>query len=360
MKTISTLTLDGVGTFKYSERVGSPQESFSGDTFRAKRIFDVPYNARWAFIQYMVGDAYVTSRGNIQRILPDQYYAQWGNLAQQAYGATKAFMTCTGVESIEPLGQQYENYTNFGPGTKITFASYDIARVTLTYSSVTYDILSDEKMGGQSEYYCLRYVSIFRQPTAEFLTLPMGAFKWVELDDDGKVKIDKKTNRPAGIRVSGSNGKIVSAAEVIMIHHQVPGISPAIKTHIGCVNKNDWKEMRAKAGQLLLTNAEIKPYKWLDGRRLYDVTYKFKFLDPDPKGTLENPSMPRGHNWFLQFYPVDVSSKATEKDLLEGMPEYKLITHDGTLEGRRVYEYADMKDLFEDLDPDAVDIPVVI
>lgn len=360
MKNISTLTLDGVGTFRYSERIGSPQESFSGDTFRAKRIFDVPYKARWAFIQYMVGDAFIGSGGSIRRILPDQYYAQWGASNQSAL-ANKAFLVCTGVESIEPLGQQYENYTNFGPGTKITFASYDFARITLTYNSVTYDLLSDTSMGGVSEYECLRFVSVFRQPTAEFLTLPMGAFKWVEMDSfTGKVKLDPVTKKPAGIRVTGSNGKIVSAAEIIMVHHQVPGIPPAIKTHIGCVNKYDWVAMRAKAGQLLLTNAEIKPYKWLDGRRLYDITYKFKFLDPDPEGTLDNPLSPRGHNWFLQFYPVDVNTVANAKDLIEGMPEYKLITHDGTPEGRRVYESADMYYLFEKLDPDLVDIPIVV
>lgn len=357
MKGISTLTLDGVGTFKYSEKIGSPMESFSGDSFRVKRIFDVPYYARWAFIRYMVGDSYVTSKGEIQRDIPDQYYAQWGTLDQIAYGATKPFMVCTGVENVEPLGQQYENFSNFGPGTKITFASYDIARITFNYESVSYDIKTDEEMAGVSEYYLQRYVSVFRQPTAEFLTLPMGAFRWVEIDDfTGKVKLDPVTKMPAGIRVTGSNGKIVSASEVILVHHRVPGVSPAIRTHIGCLNSKDWKEMKAKRGQLLLTNAEIKPYKWMEGRRLFDITYKFKFLDPDPEGTKENPADPRGHNWFLQYYPVDVTTQANVNQLIEGMPSYKLITHDGTPEGKTVYQYADMEMLFKDLDPDIIDL----
>jgi hypothetical protein len=72
-------------------------------------------------------------------------------------------------------------------------------------------------------------------------------------------------------------------------------------------------------------------------------------MDPDPAATLANPTMPRGHNWFLQHFPVATNTKLGQDitDLLQGNPQYKLMTSNGRLTGRTVYQYADFKDLFK-------------
>lgn len=344
------LNLSGVGAFPYFERPGSPNEQYSGDTFRATRTFDVPWYARWAFIKYLLGTATLKG-GAISRELPDQYYAFFGGTATSQTNS-KAFMIASTLQGIECLGQQKETTAGIGAGTKLSYCNYDVARVTIGYESVTYNVLSDNEVGlsRANEAYLKRFTSVFRQPTAEFLTLPFGAFKWVELNDNGTVKIDPKTNLPAGIMVTGSNGKIVGASEVILVHHRVPGVPRAIKTHIGSVNLYDWPEIGALRGQLLLTNVEIKPYRWLDSFRLFDITYKFKFFDPNPIWSANNPTNPTGHNWFLQHYPVNTASKIP--DILQGKQEYKLITHDGTPTGNTVYAYKEFDQLFSHYDRD--------
>lgn len=340
----------------YYERPGSPQETYAGDTFRAKRIFDVPYTQRWAFIRYMLGSAKLTTDGKtIERSIPDQYFVYFQGTDNAYEGTPKSFMIATTLEGIENLGQQ-KDWIIGQQGSLLNVAFYDMARITIGYESVTYWVKTDAEMNRQTEYNLKRYTTVFRQPSAEFLSLPFGAFKWVELNPNGSVKYDTSVNPPipAGIRVTGSNGKIVAASEIILVHHKVPGIPKAIKTHIGTVNKYDWPEIGALKGQLLLTNVELKPFKWFEDQRLYDITYKMKFLDPDPEGSKANPNQPRGHNWFLQFFPVDTTTNVANSNidtLLQGKQEYKLISSDGTPTGKTVYEYMDFKLLFTDYEP---------
>lgn len=341
MPTIKT----GGYEFVYHEKQGSPKEMCSGDVFRAQRTFDVPYDFRWVFIKAMLGTAAIKGAGtssSITRELPDQYYVFYGK------ATPKAFMVATTLESLENIGEQKIYADDNLAGSKLITSGYKVARITIGYESVTYDVKTDAEMGSETEYGLKRFVTVFRQPTAEFLTLPQGAFRWVEEDDFGNSKLDSSGN-PCGVKVVGSNGKIISAQEIIVVHHRVPGIPKAVNTHIGSVNKEDWPGLRALKGQLLLANIELKPYRWLDETRLYDITYKFKFFDPDPEASKKTPTRPRGHNWFMQYFPgnlCDPSGGITSLDAI--IPKYKLMTHNGKYDGRTVYEEKSMKDLFTD------------
>ena len=331
--------------FYYAEKAGSPKEMCSGDVFRAQRTFDVPYEYRWIFIKYMLGTSTLSNPGDIgdviKREIPDQYYVYYSpEKANQ-----KAFMVATTLEGMETLGEQKLVDDNL-VGSKLYISSYKYARITIGYEAVTYDVVSDAEMGGASEYTLKRFATVFRQPTAEFLTLPQGAFKWVEDDEFGKTKLANK--EPCGVPVVGANGKIISAQEIILVHHRVPGVPTAINTHIGCVNDKDWDALRAKRGQLLLSNVELKPYRWLDESKLFDITYKFKFFDPDPEASAKYPNRPRGHNWFLQYFPGDKTQMPST--LADVIPQYKLITHNGYSDiegGKTVYKYANMEMLFK-------------
>lgn len=172
------VAIPGFGNVPYSERPGSPNETFSGDVYRATRTFDVPWYARWGFIQYVLGTSVVVANDMISRALPDQYYAYFGGVPQMLNNG-KSFMVATSLQGIECMGQQRETIANLGAGTKLSYCMYDVARITIGYESVTYRILSDAEHGMRqyNEASLRRYVSVFRQPTAEFLTLPFGAFK---------------------------------------------------------------------------------------------------------------------------------------------------------------------------------------
>lgn len=362
----------------YYERPGSPQESYTGDVFRARRTFDVPYPQRWVFIKYMLGTATIegTPTDNvIKRQKPDQYYVYYGSNGGPNMGAAKSFMVATGLESIECLGQQIL-YESLGTGSLLQTSYYDIARITINYESVTYRV--EPLIGSQSvepdEYHLSQFTTVFKQPTAEFLSLPFGAYKWVEFDENGIPLLDSKTKEPVGIMVQGAQGKIISASEIVVIHHKVPGIPAAIKTHIGSVNLYDWPELGAKKGQLLLTNVELKPYRWLEDQRLYDITFKMKFFDPEPAEpgsttyAKQPTTEPRGHNWFLQHFPVskntDLKLPGAVAKVLQGSQSYKLITHNGfppteaytnvtnilpkgAVAGNTVYKYKDFSLLFK-------------
>lgn len=358
----------------YYERPGSPQESYTGDVFRARRTFDVPYPQRWVFIKFMLGTASIegTATANtIVRQKPDQYYVYYGSNGGPNYGSAKSFMVATGLESIECLGQQIL-YDSLGTGSKLQTSYYDIARIVINYESVTYRV--EPLVSSQSvvvdEYHLSQFTTVFKQPTAEFLSLPFGAYKWVEFDKAGKPLVDSVSKEPKGILVAGAQGKIISASEVVVIHHKVPGIPAAIKTHIGSVNLFDWPEIGALKGQLLLTNVELKPYRWLEDQRLYDITFKMKFFDPEPgKTNPEQPTTePRGHNWFLQHFPVskntDLKLPGAIARVLQGSQSYKLITHNGfppveaytniaselptgAVPGNTVYKYKDFAELFK-------------
>jgi len=336
----------------YHERPGSPQESYSGDNFRAKRIFDVAWKYRWQFIKHMIGTArlIVTSVGDnflttIQRDLPDQYYVYYDITGANPTGTPKSFMVAVGLENIEPLGAQRVVSATYAG--KLEEVQYDMARITINYESVTYRVQTKVLAvtpGSQNpdpqpnEYKLTRYTTVFRQPSAEFLSLPFGSFKWVEYNSLGGIIKNKITGLAAGIPITGANGKIVAASEVILIHHKVPGIPKALKTHIGSVNQDAWPEMGVKKGQLLLTNIELKPFRWLEDSRLYDITFKFKFFDPDPDSTQVPLTEPRGHNWFLQHFPADANNNKNVSDVLLGTMDYKLITHNGYPPAGSMYE----------------------
>jgi len=332
--------------FDYEERTGSPKEMCSGDVFRAQRVFDVPYNYRWVFIKHMLGTATLENSDKIARVIPDQYYVYYSNQQENQ----KSFMVATTLEGLETLGEQTQ-VTEIPTGTKLKISRYKQARITIGYEAVTYDVLTDAEMKGSGEETLKRFVTVFRQPTAEFLTLPQGAFRWVEYNDFGTVALDS-TGSPCGLKVTGSTGRIISAQEIVLVHHKVPGVPQALNTHIGCVNDREWKELRAQKGQLLLANVELKPYRWLDNQKLFDITYKFKFFDPDPEATAKavqsaKPDLARGHNWFLQYYPSNLCQGAATPDPETLVPRYKLITHNGLPDGKTVYAYKDMRELFK-------------
>jgi len=333
--------------FEYEEKQGSPKEMCSGDVFRAQRTFDVPYDYRWVFIKHMLGTASLKDENTISRTIPDQYYVYYAPQEKNQ----KSFMVATTLENIENLGEQTQ-VEEIPTGTKLKVSRYKYARITIGYEAVTYDIKTDTEMSSKSEYSLKRFVTVFRQPTAEFLTLPQGAFRWVEFNSFGNAAVDSAGN-PCGLKVTGSNGRIISAQEIVLVHHRVPGIPKALNTHIGCVNNKPWLELRAQKGQLLLANVELKPYRWLDNQKLFDITYKFKFFDPDPDATKTainsgKPDQARGHNWFMQYYPSTLCTGGTNPDPDTLIPVYKLITHNGLSDGKTVYQYKDMELLFKD------------
>jgi hypothetical protein len=238
-----------------------------------------------------------------------------------------------------------KNYNNVDPTST---CKYKLARITVSFENVQYRIISKlaEKAGqgntGEEELLNDIFTTYFRMPTAEFLSLPFGAYRYVDLDDSKRHV------------VQGSNMRLIAQEEILLTWSKVPYIPDAVRTAIGSVN-DDWfpishlaiedklppdldNRLWAAPGTLLCTNIEIKPYKGFFSRRNYDINFKFKYFhatEPNSEGKLEqaysdtivtmasDPCKPsggdrkvcqkqaKGHNFFLKYLFVNVTGKTT-------------------------------------------------
>lgn len=225
---------------------------------------------------------------------------------------------------------------------------YKLARITVSFENVNYRITSDLTTQiaplGTKELLNDVYTSFFRMPTAEFLSLPFGAYRYYDKDPTKRFV------------VQGSNMRLIAQEEILLTWHKVPYIPDEVRTAIGSVN-NDWfplshlavksleedidldNRLWAAPGTLLLTNVEIKPYKTFFSKRLYDINYKFKYFhatEMSSSGVLQqaysdditilasHPCTPsarvrttcqkqaKGHNYFLKYIFVNVNGKNQE------------------------------------------------
>lgn len=242
------------------------------------------------------------------------------------------------------LDTQINNNNNVDP---MAVCKYKLARITVSFENVQHRVFSDlavnKSYTGQEELLNDIFTNFFRMPTAEFLSLPFGAYRYVD-QDIGKRFV-----------VQGSNMRLVAQEEILLTWKGIPFIPDNIKTAIGSVN-DDWfpishlsiadtsvsRELNlrvwAAPGTLLLTNVEIKPYKHFFSRRVYDINYKFKYFhatEQDASGKLvpaysntntvkaSDPCDPssrernvcqkqaKGHNYFLKYLFVNVPGKTT-------------------------------------------------
>lgn len=342
----------------YDERPDSPREFVTGGAFKVQRTFQVPWVLRWNFCMGMLGFPYLDPSVDgsyvVRRSVPIGYRTTTLNF--QGNG-NRPWIYPVSVDQVQPVGRivGYDQDDFYNEAV----ARYELAWVTISYEALTYAVRSDERMIEEGFYRVPlgveavpdeallgRFVTKHFQPTAEYLTLPFGALKWV----------DSGTN---SVPVTGSHGKIVAAREVMIQWHQVPGIPDATNTHIGSVNDATWPPYapaqsnyltQFQRGTLLLTSIDIKPYRWFVGQRLYDITYKFKYFQPqsgaDAKSDADNPPQQVneffGHNHFLRFAPGAPDTR---------LPEYYMLTHNGKRpsppgNGQAVYPYKDFRDLF--------------
>lgn len=283
---------------------------------------------------------------------------------------------------------------------------YKLARITVSYENVQHRIRQSQSSAwaGIEELVYDSFMTFYRLPTAEVLSLPLGAFRFYDKDPSKRYV------------VTGSNMRLESQEEIMITWHQVPFVPDAVRSHIGKVNDN-WfpighlhiadnsteidlnKRVFAAPGTLLLTNVELKPSKGFFSRRIYDINYKFKYFHAtedgelaysddifikashpcDPNGSqLVCQKMAKGHNFFLRYLFYNPKANQTEdatsgdiqktfiytvsgecalsgasnvyekcSDPFAGVNYIRqYITHDGCPTGRPVYASANFDELF--------------
>ena len=252
------------------------------------------------------------------------------------------------VPGAYPEGTLETLIADNGNRDPLALCKYKLARITVSFENSAFRIVSDIATqaggnSGQDELLNDIFTTFFRMPTAEFLSLPFGAYRYVHQDTSKRFV------------VQGSNMRLVAQEEILLSWHRVPFIPDNVRTAIGSVN-DDWfpishldltentapshrdHRIWAAPGTLLLTNVEIKPYKHFFSRRVYDINYKFKYFhatEQNEHGVLvpaysdtntikaSNPCKPsertrdvcqrqaKGHNYFLKYLFVNVPGKST-------------------------------------------------
>lgn len=350
---MAKLSVFGAGLVSYFERPGSPEESYTAGVGKVRRVFDTAWNDRWTFIQGLLGWSQILE-GNlgkkyIQRVPPQPYkdIRRVFPNDEDEVSPEQYWLFPTQLESVQGIGPRGKQSND------IFF--YEKARITVTYESLTYTPYSDEytrnkgwldqngnpsdlfiaRPGSVPYAYPFRYISRSYQPTAEYLTLPYGQLLWA---DDGS---------PAA---TGA-GKIIPTMEVHYTWHMVPSSLNNVSNqvthifnHVGKVNKYEFDN--CPPGTLLLTAVESKPYRLIGGGYLNDLTFKMKYFNAtNIMGVPEN----KGHNHFLKFSQLSIRDLPPGTiGLVPGSTyKYELLSSDGTLTGRRVYDEINFTTLFQ-------------
>lgn len=333
-----------LNSIEYWERVrdpASPQEAFRPDGASATRTLDCDWNNREEFAWALLGYAEVknidTSSAYLSRHIPDWH----PDFTIAGFGSGDPYMYATQIRGIEGIAWRapYKSPDDV--------ALYELARCTVQYESLQYDVLSDADMiargyvdsrGNPDESTLKRYVIKKSMPAVEYLSLPQGYLKYVQGPNDTK-----------GQPVIGAGvGKIVPKADVVIQWIGVPETAIPYKAYnsdpsnpetvwaidntLGKINSKVFNKY--PVGTLLLVAADPMPRRDPFGQRVFDIEYRMSYF-------------PFGHNNI--YYKADNGAvPATDPPIYA----YNEVSTDGkthlpTVDGTHIYDAADFSKLFK-------------
>lgn len=271
----------------------SPKVTREHDRSMATRILDIPWIDVEGFTSAAIGysKAATSDPGGYQYIARQTPWAFPSRL-----GSVFESMYCTKVE-YEGLGTPTPSgSTQYDGSGNTAIAKYEKARCTLTYQTMNYEVLTDERLSRLSttmdESTWLRYVTKVVRPQGELLSIAG--------TNNGYYVAKILTQNGGPFPVSTTINKVVAACNYSVTWHQIPAdcvpmaeynppntkgdggantnVNTAIDKCLGHVNDRDFNGN--PQGTLLLLAVEIKPMRDAFGTRIYDITYMFKKFAP--------------------------------------------------------------------------------
>lgn len=308
----------GDGSTPFEERQNGYSESYSADGSQATRSCSVKSTNVGKFVIAMLGTRERDGE-NIKTRIPDQF-PKVPDLYAQA------------VELAGADGPPNDG----GPNNSIDFDNFIFHT---HYSTVPYDVYDDATvttLAGANTRELYRFVERQLETSVENIQLPSGSMTFV---GDSNA-------------IPGSAPKVVFTMNGRYVWHRVPSVPiENIKNSLGRVNSAafDVGGLNFEENTALMLAAEIEktwapagpvsigsliggglPLGGLEFHREYRITYTFLIRDNGLDTTL-TPNERMGHQHL--FKP---SANA-----------WRLVTHDGTAGGNRIYPTADHNDLFK-------------
>jgi hypothetical protein len=307
----------------YYELADGHQHDFDGageGGRRVTRVCRVKEENLGQFLLAMLGDVTADIRSHSRRIhrtLPE-FYTHVGGLA---FGAERLW--CSGAEFVQGLLPYQASGAAGSRGDFLRFREY-IYRVH--FAPRDYDLLEDNAVylpgaGLGEEQEMRRWCRRVQQDAVEAIGIPGGRFMWL-----GSSTVINEA--PAKALPTGELKMTMVAwpTEVVPVE-LIRGIQGKVNATIfdTHVSTSRWPFSRHQPGTLLATGVEYKHYVSHFGRLLTDFTLSFAVRN---NGFLGPTSGWAGWNHLYRY-----STGA-----------WTLVTHDGTANGRRIYETADYSD----------------
>ncbi len=323
----------GGGSIPYTELIDGPKETLTPDTTGASKVVEVAWARRREFIITMLGTTFPNAN-RLSRILPQFYSEEYPNLY------------CTGADLLTAYGSPRPLTPNTLPTMDCGDIVFDTARYQLTFSRLKYNLLTDAQtllqVPGNQEL--CRYVEREVQHSADNLTVPSGAFKWVTPPNDAIQE--------------GGIPKSFPVRQVDYIWHDIPEfymptVRKRIEGAIGHANSVAFDTTTAALGgtaglrgyplqTMLMIGAHEDPTlrdsgePFVTGGRLYRVKFSFLYRN---NGFLSGNGQSAIYAGWNHLYRGPSFT-----------PQFQLATSTGTALGDTIYDLYYMQKLFN-VDP---------
>ncbi len=313
----------GKPAFRWAEYVGErapyPMTAqFAEGSSQVSSVIDVPWedladsDSITSFLPNILGYSYVDTSNRLRRVLPWQCPYPW------------YWLWCVGVNNLH--GVKLEGKSGSGlltnpPSPTLGVASgFDRGRMTVTWGTLPYDVISDADIDAKpylgDESY--RFVDKQILTNAEYVSLNAGFFRFKEGPPG-----PPQGQGGLGQRFNLGTTKILVKADLSWTWHNVPtdyiflsnGIPSSIYKGLGKVN--DSLIWGYEAGTLLAMPPVFTPVTQPVAPRLilqnanlgstpraWNIQFLFKFWDP-PLGT-DGPIVPTTHGWNTALWTPDM------------------------------------------------------
>ncbi len=305
---------------QYSEQINSGNITSTPGGNSVTRTFFINHGVIPAFLDDLLGYAYVGNSGDVERILPDKHPLYSNLFAQEA-----------SVEGVGLNGTlQYNNST----------AKSLVAKVTAVYKSVDFEVMPDD-FDEPDELY--RFVSRTMKPAGEYFTVNATGMALVSnIGGDGKHKA-----------LAQPPSRITGVMELTYVWRFVPPnpasspyLPPNLTSLKGCMGRIhvgsdnfDPDHFNAPNGTVLFLACEprlVAPRVTtggVDNNIFWEIQMSFLYRD---QGLVN-----RGTG------PTAINEHAGHQFIWDaGKQWWDLITTDGTNTGGRLYQTADLNTLF--------------
>jgi hypothetical protein len=374
--------------FDFVESLKSQRFVFEGSTPRLVREYICDWTTRFAFCQALLGRAEIQAANTVAPYI--KRYDPHSAAGFESTNTGKEILFATEIESMEGCGPNGESVTGTPLNQRVDDVSlFKKARVRVVYEAPTFNIQAARvedvnSLETNAENWGTgglvprgladnkRYVTKIIQPTMEVIRLPYGFFKWAN-------GLEKNGRSVAHIGNSNTTGSFVirPTIEITYVWHRVPSLQTksnwnrasngdtnseqigALHTHVGSINNAQFDGY--PAGTLLCKAIEARPYRWIDGIRYYDYTYRVAcFWGSNsnlPEGSVvTGPNEVIGHNHFLRQQHTAAVERESEANNGQGIiertaaltvePFYSLLTHNGQQTGIRPFKERNFDYLF--------------